>query len=196
MIENYDRVNTENFQQFLNDFSQKYPKDFHVVQTDNARFHCSNDLIMPDNVMLLYQPPHSPQVNPSEQLWQWSKGEISNKLFTGIDHLKTTLSDLFKSKPKGFFASLTSRNFILCALQKIGILPIIIYFFSNIWYNFGKLTGWQIKSIHIDDRFNYSEHKEIASVFVANRYLSRDDILNSSYQIYKNTGTIWTLQFI
>ncbi|RUQ33486.1 MAG: IS630 family transposase [Candidatus Competibacteraceae bacterium] len=119
MIENYDRVNTENFQQFLNDFSQKYPKDFHVVQTDNARFHCSNDLIMPDNVMLLYQPPHSPQVNPSEQLWQWSKGEISNKLFTGIDHLKTTLSDLFKSKPKEFFASLTSRNFILCALQKL-----------------------------------------------------------------------------
>ena len=56
--------------------------------------------------------------------------------------------------------------------------------------NFGKLTGWQIKSIHIDDRFNYSEHKDIASVFVANRYLSRDDILNSSYQIYKNTGTI------
>jgi len=123
-IKDYDRVNTGNFQQFLNDFSQQYPKDFHVVQTDNARFHCSNDLIMPDNVMLLYQPPHSPQVNPSEQLWQWSKGEISNKIFTGIDHLKTTLSDLFESKPKEFFASLTSRSFILIALQKIGILTI------------------------------------------------------------------------
>ena len=134
MIENYDRVNTENFQQFLNDFSQKYPKDFHVVQTDNARFHCSNDLIMPDNAMLLYQPPHSPQVNPSEQLWQWSKGEISNKLFTGIDHLKTTLSDLFKSKPKEFFCLINFEKLYFMCIAKIGMLPIIIYFFSSIWY--------------------------------------------------------------
>ncbi|HJW29215.1 MAG TPA: transposase [Saprospiraceae bacterium] len=57
MIQAYDRVNTEHFQQFLNDFSVQYPHDFHVLQTDNARFHCSNDLVMPDNVMLLYQPP-------------------------------------------------------------------------------------------------------------------------------------------
>ena len=59
---------------------------------------------MPDNVMLLYQPPHSPQVNSSEQLWQWSKGEIANKIFTNLDHLKTTLNDLlsqFASKNYG-----------------------------------------------------------------------------------------------
>jgi hypothetical protein len=57
MIQAYDRVKMEHFQQFLNDFSAQYPHDFHVLQTDNARFHCSNDLVMPDNVMLLYQPP-------------------------------------------------------------------------------------------------------------------------------------------
>ena len=125
MIKSYDRVNTENFQQFLNDFSQKYPKDFHVVQTDNASFHCADDLVMLDNVMLLYQPPHSPQVNSSEQLWQWSKGEIANKIFASIEHLKRTLTDLFRSKPKEFFASLTSRKFILIALQKIGMIPIL-----------------------------------------------------------------------
>ena len=124
MIKSYDRVNTDNFQQVLNDCSQKYPKDFPVIQTDNARFHCTNDLVMPDNVMLLYQPPHSPQVNSSEQLWQWSKGEISNTIFTSLDHLKTTLNDLFQSKSKEFFASLTSRKFILNALQKIGMVPI------------------------------------------------------------------------
>lgn len=66
VIKNYDRVNTDNFQQFLNDFSKKCPKKFHVVQTDNASFHCAENLMMADNVMLLYQPPHSPQVNPSE----------------------------------------------------------------------------------------------------------------------------------
>ncbi|MCC7219241.1 MAG: hypothetical protein IT490_00745 [Candidatus Contendobacter sp.] len=53
-----------------------------------------------------------------------------------------------------------------------------------------KLVGWQIKSIRFDDQFNYGERKEIASVFIVNHYLNQDDILNSAYQIYKNTGII------
>lgn len=124
MIQDYSKVNTENFQQFLEDFSEKYPKDFHVIQTDNATFHRANDLVIPDNLMLIYQPPHSPQVNSSERLWQWSKGEIANKLFRDLDHLKTTIHALFESKPKSFFASLTARNFIYNALEKIDMLPI------------------------------------------------------------------------
>jgi transposase len=121
IIQTYDRVNTENYQQFLNDFSQRYPTDFHVIQTDNARFHCGNELIMPDNVMLLYQPPNSPQVNSSEQLSEWVKGEISNQIFPNLEVLRKTLNQLFLSKPKAFFASLTSRKFIFDALQKIGM---------------------------------------------------------------------------
>ena len=53
-----------------------------------------------------------------------------------------------------------------------------------------KLVGWQIKSIRFDDQFNYGERKEITSMFVVNHYLNQDDILNSAYQIYKNTGII------
>jgi transposase len=123
MIQMYDRVNTENFQQFLNDFSQRYLTDFHVIQTDNARFHCGNELIIPDNVMLLYQPPHSPQVNSAEQLWDWAKGEIANQIFPNLEVLKKTLKQLFLSKSKAFFASLTRRSFIFDALQKIGMVP-------------------------------------------------------------------------
>lgn len=123
MIQEYNRVNAENFQQFLNDFSRQYPHDCHVIQTDNASFHRSNDLIMPDNVMLLYQPPHSPQVNSSEPLWDWSKDEIANRIFPSLDSLKLTLRELFLLKPKDFFSSLTTRGFILDALQKIGMVP-------------------------------------------------------------------------
>ena len=123
MIQTYDRVNTENFQQFLNDFSQQYPIDFPVIQTDRARFDCGNELIVPANVMRLYQPPHSPQVNSAEQLWDWAKGEIANQIFPNLEVLKKTLNPLFLSKPKAFFASLTRRSFIFDALQKIGMIP-------------------------------------------------------------------------
>lgn len=125
MIKDHRRVNAENFQQFLDDFSERYPEDFHVVQTDNASFHRSKDLVMPDNVMLLYQPPRSPQVNSCEQLWDWSKDEIANRIFPGLDSLKLTLKELFLSKPKAFFSSLTNRGFIRDALQKIGMIPAI-----------------------------------------------------------------------
>ncbi len=122
MIQAYDRVNTGNFQQFLKDFSQESPTDFHVIQTDNARFHCSNDRVMPDNLRLLHQPPNSPHVNSTEQGWEWAKGEIVNQIFPTLDVLKQTLNQLFLSKPKPFFASLTRRSFIFDALQKIGML--------------------------------------------------------------------------
>ena len=62
--------------------------------------------------MLLYQPPYSPQVNSSERLWQWSKGEIANTLFANIEHLKATLNHLFQSKSNEFFASLTAMEFV------------------------------------------------------------------------------------
>jgi hypothetical protein len=57
-------------------------------------------------------------------LWQWSKGEIANEIFPNLEALKATLSRLFLSKPKAFFASLTHRQFITDALQKIGMVPV------------------------------------------------------------------------
>ena len=53
-----------------------------------------------------------------------------------------------------------------------------------------KTTGWQILSLDIDEQFNYDEQKEILKTFIKDRYFSQDDIVNSSYQIYKDTGAI------
>lgn len=116
-------MHTEHCQQFLTDFSQEYPTDFDSIQTANARFHCSQDLVMPEKVMLLYQPPHSPQVNSTEQLWEWAKGEIATQMFPTLAVWKETLNQLFLSKSNAFFASLTGRSFIVDALQKIGMVP-------------------------------------------------------------------------
>ena len=80
-------------------------------------------MVFRQSLMLLYQPPYSPQVNSSERLWQWSKGEIANEIFPNLEALKATLNRLFLSKPKAFFASLTHRQFIADALQKIGMIP-------------------------------------------------------------------------
>lgn len=53
-----------------------------------------------------------------------------------------------------------------------------------------KATGWRIISLQIDSQFSYEEQKEILKIFVKDRYLSQDDVLNGAYQIYKDTGAI------
>lgn len=116
-----DRMNREGFEQFLKEFSGKNPLDFHVVQLDNASFHTANDLVLPDNVMLLYQPPYSPELNPMEQIWGWLKGKMAGEIFSTLDKLKLRAKEILMETSNQFFKSITHRNFILDALKLVGI---------------------------------------------------------------------------
>ncbi len=53
----------------------EYPDNLNVVQLDNGRFHHSNTLKIPDNILLSFQPPYSPELNPIERVWQHIKQE-------------------------------------------------------------------------------------------------------------------------
>jgi putative transposase len=53
-----------------NCFLRLIQEDLHIIQVDNGSFHSSLQLHLPDNVILLFQPSHTPQVNPIERLWE------------------------------------------------------------------------------------------------------------------------------
>ncbi len=61
------------FQIFLEQLASEYPDNLNVVQLDNGRFHHSNTLKIPDNILLIFQPPYSPELNPFERVWQHIK---------------------------------------------------------------------------------------------------------------------------
>ncbi|MGV0028030.1 hypothetical protein ACFE35_23805, partial [Phormidesmis priestleyi ANT.L61.2] len=42
--------------------SETYPDVLNLIQLDQAPAHTSRKLKIPDNIVLLYQPPHSPEV--------------------------------------------------------------------------------------------------------------------------------------
>ena len=115
------RMNTDGFQEFLNLFSGKYPLDFHVLQVDNASFHTAAKLELPHNVMLVYQPPYSPEVNPIEQVWSWAKGKIAGEIFENVDKLKERVNGILADAGNAMFKSIVHREFILSALQQAGI---------------------------------------------------------------------------
>lgn len=42
---------------------------------DNAGWHKARDVKVPPNVILWFLPPHCPELNPVEQVWQWLRAQ-------------------------------------------------------------------------------------------------------------------------
>ncbi|MDR1110376.1 MAG: transposase [Deltaproteobacteria bacterium] len=62
---------------------------------DGASSHRGKDLELPDNISLIYLPPYSPELNPTEQIWRiLRKRYFSNKVFS-------TLNDAISQARKG-----------------------------------------------------------------------------------------------
>ncbi len=109
------------FQEYLTLFSQKYSEDLHIIQLDNGRFHHSKDLEIPDNIILLFQPPYCPQVNPIERFWQHIKKELKWNNFDDIAQLRKKVSKIIGSLTQEVVASITGWQFILDALSVANI---------------------------------------------------------------------------
>ncbi len=73
----------------LKDLSTLIAKDtIGILITDNASWHKSNSLKVPENLKLLYLPAYSPELNPIERLWLELKDKsLSNRVFNGIDDI-------------------------------------------------------------------------------------------------------------
>ncbi len=64
----------------------------------------------------LFQPSHSPELNPIERLWQFLKQPLKNELFFSLKNLRDRLQELFHQLTPEQVMSICSYNFILEAL--------------------------------------------------------------------------------
>lgn len=109
------------FQNYLKWFASKYPKELHIIQLDNGRLHTGLDLEIPENVILLFQPPYSPQVNPIERLWKEIKKKLKWELFDNLDLLRSRLAQILEELTPETIRSVTGWDFILSALSVANI---------------------------------------------------------------------------
>lgn len=104
------------FQTFLDLLSQQLGDDIALIQLDQATAHTANGLVWPSNIILTFQPSHSPELNPIERLWLALKKQFAWVNCPTLEDLRTLLaSELDKLFPE-LIASLTSYDFILEAL--------------------------------------------------------------------------------
>ncbi|MGH7999402.1 MAG: transposase [Brasilonema sp.] len=112
----YPKLNGEYFQQFLDWYLVQLGDDYAILQIDQASAHISSAIRWPENIIPLLQPPHSPELNPIERLWQFIKKSLKNELFSSLQNLRVYIQEIFEQLTFEQVISVSSYNFILEAL--------------------------------------------------------------------------------
>ena len=99
---------------FLRMLSEKYPNDSMLLVCDGAAWHKSNDLVIPNNIELLFIPPYTPEMNPIEEIWtQIRKMGFRNEVFETLSDVVDRLSATICSLEHSVIQSITGRDWIL-----------------------------------------------------------------------------------
>jgi len=64
-----------------------------VLVLDQAGYHTSPLLSVPDGLHLVFLPPYSPELQPAEHLWHYTDQPLINEHFPTIDALEDALAD-------------------------------------------------------------------------------------------------------
>ena len=65
---------------FLAEVAKRHKNEFIYMNYDGASCHSSESLTIPDNMALKKLPPYSPQLNPTEALWE----DLREKFFPSL----------------------------------------------------------------------------------------------------------------
>ena len=85
-------ANTEMMSLFLAHVAQEFSDFFIVMLVDRAGWHTAQRLIVPENIRLLPQPARSPELNPTEPIWEELREKtLPNKSFPSLHGLENIL---------------------------------------------------------------------------------------------------------
>jgi transposase len=84
-------VNTKLFSQVLKDFAAHFGIGQNkriVLPLDQAKWHMSKQLELPEGIHLMPLPPYSPELQPAERLWPLVNEPLANQAFETIDEVE------------------------------------------------------------------------------------------------------------
>lgn len=91
-------LNTDSVNAFFKEFKKETDTGVHVVMLwDQAGFHMSKKVKVPENVTLIPLPPYSPELNPIENLWHYLRSHYwSNRSYVDYDELRLAAIDAWQ----------------------------------------------------------------------------------------------------
>ena len=102
---------------FLDLVGERYRDSIVILQLDQAGAHRAQRLKMPTNIILMFQPSHSPETNPIERVWQHFKLSLRWQLPKNLDELRLLMRARLEAMPQAVIASIVGWNTILQALS-------------------------------------------------------------------------------
>lgn len=115
----FSHLDGDCFQKFLDELAKSYPEKLNVIQLDNGRFHYNSKLKIPENIVLIFQPPYCPELNPIERLWQDLKDKLSWSNFENLSSLKEKVTSIIEEFSPEKIISLAGWDYILEALSTV-----------------------------------------------------------------------------
>jgi putative transposase len=108
------KCNTDWTNEFLNVVSKMFANDYILMCADNASWHKSKALKLPDNIYPFYLPPRTPEMNPIEQLWkEIRKNDFKNTFFKTLDKVVDQLCVSLNSLTEETIMSVTGQKWVL-----------------------------------------------------------------------------------
>ena len=93
------RADTPAMQHHLDEIARTLaPKAYAIVVLDQAGWHTTGKLRIPENLSLLPLPPKSPELNPVENVWQFLRqNKLSNRIFGNYEAIVTAACEAWNS---------------------------------------------------------------------------------------------------
>jgi transposase len=109
------RCDTQMMGLFLEEVSQRHPDRQILMLMDQAAWHTTQKLKLPENVTVDFLPPRSPQCNPQEPVWK-----VLRRDFLGNRHLGS-LEEVSRATAAGLHALENNHTFLqgLCGFDWI-----------------------------------------------------------------------------
>jgi transposase len=114
-----DRCNSETFGAYLKGLSGAFPDSLNMLLLDNGRHHTAKALEVPENVVLVFLPPYSPELNPIERFWRAMKDGVAWLTYDTLDPLREKVRGLLTEFTLPRLQSLTGYGYLLQALQSL-----------------------------------------------------------------------------
>lgn len=107
-------VNTEMMSMFLDHLSKVLGERRGILIMDQAGWHVSEKVHVPDNIKIVFLPPYSPELNPVERLWQWLKRHsLRNRCHQDLEAIMDAVQACLQAATPSFIKSLCRCGYLL-----------------------------------------------------------------------------------
>ncbi|RKU33076.1 DDE endonuclease [Candidatus Poribacteria bacterium] len=115
----FSHLTSDCFQCFMEKCSETFCESLNLLVLDNGRFHQAKSLKIPENIILLFLPPYSPELNPIQRFWQDLKAKLFTQTYQSIEDMQAKVTEILDKYSDAAVAKLTGFSHFINAANAI-----------------------------------------------------------------------------